>query len=399
MRMLARTAALLLSIAASTACANDVEFDGAGVHPRQGIVIFDLHDPALMADWTKFLQVTPMINSEPVPHYLQSRLINVVGVYRSLTPAGRPAFFVATYFDVLSDRLFTAGISSAGNIGPMKSCPVFTSGNDAPVHELLAVASGLPGELFVNAPGRADNYRRLFLQTEFSHCHFLATMRKAGADVDLPTAVRSTPRRSVRLSFDVGTRTMTAIVTTRDELRALVETVGDLDAGRAFRADASQRVATDEAAILGYVRLLALLATDSDSGYAAIPVLRTLFAERLAAGSDVDATPFSVADALAVAFAARAAFREIVPFPVRNSDDLLGAKLAVKRALGDDALLHVGNDRLIGLLDDFVSGAELLLQPTYAHEKMPPVNNWRHPVLASPVRSVQRKREQTQAIE
>lgn len=331
--------------------------------------LFDLHDPALMSAWPGFLATTPMLNDEPLPMSLQERLANVVATYRSLTPVDRPAFFVATYFDVLSDRLLAAGAGKQGEILPLRVCPVFANGTGASVSSLLAVASGLPDELFVNAPGEAERYRYLFLQTEFSHCRFLAAMNAAAAG-RAPIAKRTGASTTVTLPFSVDLRNYTAVLGSKEELRALVETVGEVDAIARFRQQVPGGLVRDEADVLGFIRLLSLLATHGKSGYAAIPVLYP----RLNGSNDNlhDDAPASlrIADALDLAYRARDAFRRIVPFAIRDTDELLNAKLAVMEALaeGSDGL---ADERIVSLLEGFVTGADLLLVTTVAQEKMP----------------------------
>jgi hypothetical protein len=333
--------------------------------PPLGVRLFDLHDPALMSSWPGFLATTPMLNDEPLPPLLQSRLAKVVETYQALTPVGQPAFFVATYFDLLSERLL-AGVEHESNIFPMQVCPVFASGSDAAVSSLLAVASGLPDALFVNAPGQPERYRYLFLQTEFSHCRFLAM-------VGGPEKIRLTAESGARpdtvsahLSFDVGMRTYTATLGTKQELRALLEAVGEVDAISMFTQQMPSRSATDEAEVLRYTRLLSLLATDSKSGYAAIPVLFPLLSEGADEFPAAGTRSVPVADALDLAYRVREAFRLIVPFPIRDTDELLRAKLAVMQALAAGGEYLAGDERIRSLLNQFVNGSDLLLAAAIA---------------------------------
>ncbi len=252
--------------------------------PPLGVKLFDLHDPGLMNSWPGFLATTPMLNDELLPASLQRRLTNVVATYQSLTPVGRPAFFVATYFDVLSERLL-AGVDHESRIFPMQVCPVFESGGDASVSSLLAVASGLPDALFVNAPGQPERYRYLFLQTEFSHCRFLGALQATEEPRVAVQAGEHADTLVARLSFDVGMRTYTATLGTKEELRALLEAVGEVDAISMFRQQIPRTSAVDEAEVLRFVRLLSLLATDGKSGYAAIPVLFPLLSEGAGRGT------------------------------------------------------------------------------------------------------------------
>lgn len=349
-------------------------FEGTTTLTPPGVALFDLHDPGLMSQWASFLASTPMLNEAFLPSSLQNRLTAVVATYRTFTPAHQPEFFVATYLDLLSERLLAANAEGPGDIMPMRICPVFASGSDAPVSSLLAMASGLPDTLFVNAPGKPERYRYLFLQTEYSHCRFLATIRAATepvAPVQLGWQEEST---LARLTFNVGERPYTAMFGSTEELRALVETVGDIDAIAAFR----QRMATpgtfDEAEVFIFIRLLSLLTTDGKSGYAAIPVLYPLLSRASNDESPGGAATLRVAEAMEHSFLARAAFREIVPFAIRDRDDLLHARAAVMRALSEDRQFQAADQRVTSLLARFVTGSGLLLESTYANEKMPPEN-------------------------
>jgi hypothetical protein len=337
--------------------------------PPLGVRLFDLHDPGLMSSWPGFVATTPMLNDELLPASLQSRLTKVVETYRALTPVGRPAFFVATYFDVLSERLLS-GVDHESKILPMQVCPVFASGSDAAVSSLLAVASGLPDALFVNAPGQPERYRYLFLQTEFSHCRFLAAVQ-APETIRLTTeAGERTGTVTAQLSFAVGMRSYTATLGTRQELRALLEAVGEVDAISMFTQQMPSRSATDEGEVLRFTRLLSLLATDGKSGYAAIPVLFPLLSEGADEVPSAETKSVRVADALELAYQVREAFRLIVPFPIRDTDELLRAKLAVMQALAAGGEYVAGDERITSLLDQFVTGSDLLLAAAIAEQAM-----------------------------
>jgi hypothetical protein len=344
----------------------DEHEDLAGIPPL-GVRLFDLHDPALMSAWPGFVATTPMQNDELLPASLQSRLTSVVANYQALTPIGRPAFFVATYFDVLSEHLL-GGVYQESNIFPMQVCPVFASGGDAAVPSLLAVASGLPDALFVNAPGQPERYRYLFLQTEFSHCRFLATATVQAPERTRPPAQPGdrAPAAVAHVTFEVGRRTYTATLGTRQELRALLEAIGEVDAVSVFKQQVPRRGARDEAEVLRFIRLLSLLATDGKSGYAAIPVLFPLLS---GGADDLDSArieTLQVADALALAYEVRAAFRRIVPFPIRDTDALQSANLAVMKALSEGGENAAVDERISSLLDQFVIGTDLLLAATVA---------------------------------
>lgn len=366
---------LIVPCLAALASGSPPEREDGATLPPHGVTLFELHDPSLAKDWTRFLDTTPMLNAKPLPDFLRDRLTNDVAIYRSLTPPGQPAFFVATYFDVLSEHLLTANPEIPDKIRPMQVCPVFTSGRDASVSSLLAAASGLPAELFVNAPGRAERYRSLFLHTEYSHCRVLATIRSVeGSSVRVRTGEQDGERiRS--LTFKVGTRACTANLSTKEELRALVETVGDVDAIAGFNdLDRGGRSAT-EVEVFVLARLLSLLATDGNNGYAAIPVLAPLLAE--VAGDANGAQPFEllVADGLNLAYKVRKQFRRHVPFAIRDTQDLLTAQQIIMRLLSEDGVLLATDPRLRALLQQFVTGVELLLAPPVAEKRMPPIRD------------------------
>jgi hypothetical protein len=374
--------ALLLSWAAALAASVDhegqaVEQEDTTLSPPGDIALFDLHDPGLMDSWRAFLATTPMLDGALLPPPLQSRLANIVEIYRSLTPDDKPAFFVATYFDLLSKRLLSAPDPTVGGseILPMQVCPVFVSGTDASVSDLLAVASGLPKELFVHAAGRPDAYRHLFLQTEFSHCKFLETTM-AAYQPPRPISAEGDAAMSVaNLSFEVGESSYTAILSNKKELRALLETIGDADAITAFKRENATRSSGDEAEVLNFIRLLSLLATNGKSGYAAIPVLLPLVSERTDDESVATPEPLRIADALALAYRTRELFRRIVPFAIRDTHDLQHAKVAVMHAVAADGARATTEQALLQLLDRFVIGSDLLLATSLADEKMPPIND------------------------
>lgn len=317
-----------------------------------GVRLFDLHDPALTRIWTTFLATTPMLNDELLPQSLQQQLAQQVGLYKSVTAADQPVFFVATYFDILTENLLADRSQAQYEILPMRVCPVFASGAAAAVSQLLATASGLSDALFVNAPGHQERYRYLFLETEFSHCRFLSTL-SAVDDIDSITGVAG-------ISFRVGLNDFSASVRSRKELRAVVETVGEIDAVRSFRKRWPASDSPDEADVLCFIRLLSLLASDSSYGYEAIPVLFPLLsATRENSG---DSAALLVVDALHLAYELRVLFQELVPFPIDNTDDLRNAKLSVMRALAADVGAELRIDTQVSsLLQQFVVGSDLLL--------------------------------------
>jgi hypothetical protein len=380
MKSLGCLALLLQCLAALAASADyvggsgeDERGESSTIAPR-GVALFDLHDPELMGSWADFLEKTPMLNAKPLPSGLQGRLTNDVVVYQYLTPADQPAFFVATYFDVLIDNLLVADGEETIEIRPMQVCPVFTSGKDPSVSSHLAVATGLPDELFANAPGRPERYRNLFLQTEYSHCRFLAAFWAVDGTGVRFHADEYQGKRLAHFSFEVGSRSYTACVGTRDELRALLEVLGDVDAISRVRGEESGRNSADETEVFSFARLLALLATDSKNGYAAIPVLYPM----LNGQDDVHNAErgcLPIADALKLAYKAREAFRQLVTFSISDVETLSTAKLTVMRALSDDSYLLTAGEQLTAILHRFVTGADLLLAPTLAYGRMPPVND------------------------
>ncbi|MEJ2604875.1 MAG: hypothetical protein P8172_16625 [Gammaproteobacteria bacterium] len=126
---------------------------GLAASPPPGVAVFELHDPGLMPAWTEFLANTPMHNGVPIPQPVQLRMQSVVSNYRALTSTGRPAFFVATYFDLLSEQWLRERMEPAATLAPMTVCPVFRSGDHAPARSLLATVSNVPEAVFVDAPG------------------------------------------------------------------------------------------------------------------------------------------------------------------------------------------------------------------------------------------------------
>jgi hypothetical protein len=324
-----------------------------------GVRLFDLHDPALSISFANFLATTPMLNDRLLSAALQSRLARMVGTYRSLTPAEQPAFFVATHFDLLTDGLLADNGPGETQVLPMQVCPVFASGAAAPVEALLAAASGLPDALFVNAPGRQDRYRYLFLQTEFSHCRFFAGLGLGREAVARAPLTHGAERGKRRIAFTVDGQGYMAAVDSRDQFRAIVETVGDVEAIRAFRAKWPGNDVPDEVDVLRYLRLLSLLATDGRNGYGAIPVLRPVFSTPAEAGPDPLSVP--VAESLDLAYRLRARFRKLVSFPLRDIDDLRRANQLVSRALENPEPVELMDSRIANLLEQFVTGTDILL--------------------------------------
>jgi hypothetical protein len=339
--------------------------------PHGDIALFDLHDPGLMDSWTALLATTPMLNGVPLPPRLQDRLASAVATYRFLTPNGQPSFFVATYFDLLSERLLNGSTPEGDEILPMRVCPVFRSGSDASVSKLLALASGLPEELFAHAAGQPERYRFLFLQTELSHCNFLA---KTMATYPSPQSVQVAQHDATsftKVSFDAGQFSFTATLRTEKELRALLETVGDADAIAAFRKEFAGASTVDEAEVLSFVRLLSLLATDGRSGYAAIPVLLPLIFDQDVDEYVASTETLRISDALTLAYRARASFGRIAPFAIRAPQDLMRARSAVMQALAEGKDTDLTDQRVRTLFDRFVTGAEFLLASTSEDEKVP----------------------------
>jgi hypothetical protein len=166
-------------------------------------------------------------------------------------------------------------------------------------------------------------------------------------------------RHAPNISFRVGPRNFRVHVGSRDELRAIVETVGEIDAISAFRKQWPANGIADEADVLRYVRLLSLLATDSKNGYGAIPVLFPLLNST---GEYPDPSgSLEVSDALELAYRLRAVFRENVPIDIRDTDDLLRAKQSVMQAQADNVAFGPADAQIHGLLRQFVVGSDLLL--------------------------------------
>ncbi|HNP36416.1 MAG TPA: hypothetical protein PKK10_11240 [Woeseiaceae bacterium] len=364
---------LALLLHCCVAAATNTDYDRPGISDEQatmpirlpdGVQLFDLHDPELGSNWPSFLATTPMLNNQLLPVSLQQRLAGVVNTYRTLTPVGDPAFFVATYFDLLSERLLAKEVPVDDVIQPLQVCSVFASGATASVGQLLSVASGLSARLFVNAPGRQDRYRYLFLQTEFSHCRFLRTVSAAEGPA-VSDRLGGFDRRNVpNIAFRVGRQNYNAFVGSTDELRAVLETVGDIDAIMSFRTQWPIDQTVSEADVLCFVRLLSLLATESQNGYSAIPVLFPM----LSAPGEQSGHPvlLTVGDAMEVAYRLRATFREWVPYGIHDTNDLLRAKLSVMQGLADATTASRIDAEVSNLLEQFVIGSDLLLTPKAA---------------------------------
>jgi len=309
------------------------------VAPATNVRLFQLHDPALEQEWADFLATTPMLDQRPLPAALQRRLRRTLQVYQSATSATEPAYFVATYFDKLSDSMFAPRWASeldaarlppsaSGRVTPLATCPVFAGSRHTSAADLLALASGLPAGLFTGVSGSSERFDELFLLTEMSHCRFLAEFAANHLYAERPPCDEQPGESQVLqrcLQFSVNGNGLTVFVSNREELRAVVETVGDVEATTEFRHRRPRTSANDEADILRLVRLISLLTTDATTGYAAIPVM---FKAVGAADETVD-----VRAALATAYRLRRAFRELVPFAVTTPESLREAARRVETAL------------------------------------------------------------------
>jgi hypothetical protein len=217
------------------------------------IQVFDLHAPDVSREFRAFLSEVPMTNDRPVPGALVDDTVASLSFIKAATPAGEPSYFVASY---IHKTPFVAAPESARarylerygeHVYPQQVCPVFLDRAGANVPTLLSTAVNLPVSFFEDVMGSADNYDRLFGLTEASHCGFIAH------ELEEPTVLP--PGLS------------------RQELRTILEALGDFEATAVFRDAEYRAAAADEADVLFAARVLAMFLLDRQNAYTAIPGL------------------------------------------------------------------------------------------------------------------------------
>lgn len=217
------------------------------------IRIFELQAPNVSAQFRAFLSEVPMTNDRPVPGALIDDTVASLLFLKSATPADEPSYFVASYIHktplVASSSAFRERYLEryGETVYPQQVCPVFLDRAEASVPKLLSTAVNLPSRWFRNVTGTAEDFDRLFGLTEASHCGFIAR------ELVNPTVI---PR-----GLD------------RQELRTMLEALGDYEAMAVFRATGSTQELADAADVLYAGRLLAMFLLERRSPYTPIPAL------------------------------------------------------------------------------------------------------------------------------
>lgn len=251
---------ILLLTARSTLADGALYSDASlSAYAEAGIRLFDPHQRGVDDEFREFLHEIPMTNLRPVPEKLVTETATALTLYRRPHVRPSPAYFVATNFDKSINALFspreksTVRLRYGEDIYPQVICPVFASHAGRNSADLLSEASGLPAAYFASAPGSRDNYHYLFLLTEASHCGFLA-----------------------RTIYDP---TLRGALRNADELRAVLEGIGDFEASALFHNHRPPRRYADEADVLFAARVLAMFLRERTSAYTAIPALTLAYLE------------------------------------------------------------------------------------------------------------------------
>ncbi len=224
-------------------------FDLAGVP----IQVFDLQDVGVSEAFRDFMLTVPMTNARQVPLPLINDVVATLSLVKATTPAAMPSYFVATYiqktpFVAMADTARSRYLERYGEaVYPQRECAVFLSSSSASVSRLLSTASNLPTHYFDQVKGDARSFDRLFSLTEVSHCGFIA--RQLVRPTVLPSTVE------------------------KDDLRTIIEALGDYEASVVARSTPSPGADADEVDALFAARLLAMFLQKRENPYTAVPAL------------------------------------------------------------------------------------------------------------------------------
>lgn len=224
-------------------------FDLAGVPIR----VFDLQADGVAQSFREFMLTVPMTNARQVPMALIDDVVASLSFVKAATPAAMPAYFVAAYiqktpFVAMADAERARYLERYGEtVYPQRECPVFVSQSSASIPHLLGTASNLPAHYFEQVKGDARSFDRLFALTEVSHCGFIA--RELVRPTVLPSSIES------------------------QELRTILEALGDYEASLLVRSIPHHGADADEVDALFAARLLAMFLLERESPYTAIPAL------------------------------------------------------------------------------------------------------------------------------
>lgn len=217
------------------------------------IRIFDLHADGVSDAFRAFMQTVPMTNDRQVPGRLIDDTVASLAFLKAATPPGVPSYFVAAYIHKTAlvrmspdERAHYLGRYGEA-VYPQQVCPVFISRTGSSVPELLSVATNLPAAWFDRTQGAPEVYARLFALTEASHCGFIA--RELANPTILPAGLG------------------------QEDLRTILEALGDFEATAALRAATPPGASADEADTLFAARLLAMFLVARENAYTALPAL------------------------------------------------------------------------------------------------------------------------------
>ena len=217
------------------------------------IRVFDLQADGVSEAFRAFMQSVPMTNDRQVPGRLVDDTVASLTFLKASTPPNVPSYFVAAYIHKTAlvpmsadDRAHYLGRYGEA-VYPQQVCPVFISRTGSSVAELLSVATNLPAAWFERARGEPENYSQLFALTEASHCGFIAR--------------------------ELANPTISPSGLGHDDLRTILEALGDFEATAAVRAGMPAATAADEADTLFAARLLAMFLLERENAYTALPAL------------------------------------------------------------------------------------------------------------------------------
>lgn len=253
MRLIACLLLAVLGLSAESATGS--ERDTAALAAMAGVPIrvFDLQAEGVSEAFRVFMQTVPMTNDRRVPGRLVDDTVASLDFLKAATPPELPSYFVAAYIHKTALVAMPADERARylGRYGeavyPQQVCPVFISRTRSGVAELLGVATSLPVAWFERAGGAAETYEQLFALTEASHCGFIA--RELANPTVLPPGLGP------------------------EDLRMILEALGDFEATAALRAASPPGADADEADTLFAARLLAMFLGERENAYTALPAL------------------------------------------------------------------------------------------------------------------------------
>lgn len=248
----------LLEVTASSST-ETINRNGWSELAQTPVILFNIHTPGTIERFQGFLERTPMTNGHSVPTQLVADTTAALTFYSAMTRAQEPSYFVASYidksivlpFNAVKQQIFVGRYGE--DLYPQSVCPVFASHANASKAMLLSMAVSLPATFFDKVPGKVENYHRLFLMTEASHCGFLA---RTIHDADLQR-----------------------IMTDEKRFKRILEAIGDYEAILAFRAENNNAQQADETDVLLAARILGMFLNDEADIYTTTPALARAYQE------------------------------------------------------------------------------------------------------------------------